>query len=110
MSGPSFDLTLDVKVLDSLLFELLGGGEGDDLTSLFAPLSKRVALDRIDDEVVSKKVKFVAHRPRGENGTQICTNLDGNVYDPDDTNIPAIPQHFGCRSQYQFVGGAISGS
>lgn len=109
MSGPSFDLTLDVQILDSLLLELLGGSDTDDLTSLFAPLSKRVVLDRIDDEVVAKKVKFVAHKPRRPGGTAICSSLDGNIYEADDPSIPSIPQHFGCRSQYQFVGGAISG-
>lgn len=104
-----FDLTLDIELLDSMLLNILGGSEGDDLGSLFGPLSSRVVLDRIGDDVVSKRVKFVAHKPRGENGTKICTDLDGNTYDPDDPNIPAIPQHFGCRSQYQFVGGSISG-
>ena len=108
MSGPSFDLSIDIKLLDSMLLNILGGSEGDDLGSLFGPLSKRVALDRIEDEVVSKKVRFTAHKPRGKNGTAICTSLDGKVYDPDDPDIPAIPQHFGCRSVYQWIMGLLS--
>ena len=104
-----FDLTLDVQLLDSMLLNILGGKEGDDLGSLFGSISQRVFLDRLEDDIVSKRVKFIAHKPRGPNGTKICTSLDGNTYYPDDPNIPSIPQHFGCRSQYQFIGGSISG-
>jgi hypothetical protein len=104
-----FALSLDVQLLDSMLLNILGGSEGDDISSLLAPISKRVALDKIDDNVVSKRVKFIAHKPRQPGGTQICTSLDGNTYAADDPDIPAIPQHFGCRSHYQFIGGALSG-
>lgn len=107
--GVEISMALDVKTLDLMLINLLGGNDGDDLTSLFSGISKRVILDRIDDEIVSKRIRFVAHKPRGKNGTAICTGLDGSEYDPDDDSIPAIPQHFGCMSQFMFIGGAISG-
>ncbi len=103
-----FDLTLDVQLLDSMLLNILGGKEGDDLGSLFSSLTKPQADKRIERVVVSKRVKFVAHQPRGKNGTAICTSLDGSTYPADSDDIPAIPQHFGCRSQYQFFDGAVS--
>jgi len=108
MSGPSFDLTLDVKLLDSILLNILGGSEGDDLAALFATQSKKSVADKIENKTVSKKVRFTAHKPRGKSGTAVCTGLDGNVYDAGDPSIPSIPQHFGCRSVYTFIGGELS--
>lgn len=103
-----FDLTLDVQLLDSMLLNLLGGSEGDDLGDLFSSLSKTQADAKIEGRVVSSRVKFIAHKPRGKNGTAVCTGLDGNVYDPDDPALPAIPQHFGCLSVYQFIDGLLT--
>jgi protein gp37 len=105
-----FELALDVQLLDSLLLNILGGSEGDDLGALFASQSKAASIAKIENKAVSKRVQFVAHHPRGKNGTAICTSLDGKTWDADDTNIAAIPQHFGCRSQYRFIGGLISAS
>ena len=109
MSGPKFSLSLSIDIMDSMLLRILGGEEGDALGSLFGSISRRVALDKIEDDVVAKKVQFIAHKPRGKNGTQICTSLDGNVYPADSPDIPAIPQHFSCRSQYRYIDGVISG-
>jgi len=106
--GVVADLTLDVQLLDSILLNILGGSEGDDLPSLFASQSAKAVQDKIEGKVVSKRVQFVAHKPRGKNGTAICTSLDGKTYAADDPNIDAIPQHFGCRSQYQFYDGWLS--
>ena len=106
--GVGFDLTLDVQLLDSMLLNILGGSEGDDLGALFASQSAKAVQNKIENKATSRRVKFVAHKPRGKNGTAVCTGLDGNTYAADDPDIPAIPQHFGCRSQYQFTGGALS--
>jgi len=103
-------LDLDAELLDSMLLRILGGSEGDDLGALFASQSAKAIDDTIEDVTTSQRVRFVAHKPRQPGGTAICTSLDGNTYPADDPNIPAIPQHFGCRSQYQFYDGAISGS
>lgn len=103
-------LDLNVELLDSMLLKILGGSEGDDLGALFASQSAKAVEDQIEGKVVSQRVRFVAHKPRGKNGTAICTSLDGKTYAADDPNIDAIPQHFGCRSQYQYYDGFISGS
>lgn len=107
--GVGVELALDIELLDSLLLNILGGSEGDDLASLFASQSAKAVRDKIEGKVVSKRVQFIAHKPRGKNGTAICTSLDLSTYPADDPNIPAIPQHFGCLSQYRFIGGLISG-
>jgi len=93
--GVTADLTLNLELLDSMLFRILGGSEGDDLPSLFASQSAKAVQDKIEGKVVSRRVKFVAHKPRKPGGTAICTSLDGSTYDADDPSIPAIPIHFG---------------
>ena len=103
-------LDLDAELLDSMLLRILGGAEGDDLGALIGSQSLKAIDDTIEDATTSQRVKFVAHKPRQPGGTAICTSLDGSTYPADDPNIPSIPQHFGCRSQYQFYDGAISGS
>ena len=103
-------LDLDVELLDSMLLRILGGSEGDDLASILTSQSAKAVDERIDGRVMSQRVRFVAHKPRQPGGTQICTDLDGKTYAADDPNIPAIPQHFGCRSQYQFYDGLLSAS
>jgi len=108
--GVGFELALDVSLLDSLLLNILGGSEGDDLASLFSSQSAKAVQDKIEGKVVSKKIQFTAHKPRGKTGTAVCTGLDGSVYEADDPNAPAIPQHFGCRSFWRFIGGLLSGS
>jgi len=104
------ELSLDVQLLDSMLLRILGGSEGDDLGALFASQSKKAVFDKIDGEVVAQRVQFTAHKPRQPGGTAICSGLDGRTYDADDPSIPAIPQHFGCRSVYRMVGGLLSGN
>jgi hypothetical protein len=108
--GIGVELALDVELLDSLLLNILGGKEGDDLGALFSTQSAKAVSDKIEGKTVSKRVQFVAHKPRGKTGTAICTSLDGKTWAADDPNIAAIPQHFGCRSQYRFLGGLLSGS
>jgi len=103
-------LDLNAELLDSMLLRILGGEEGDDLGLLLDARGINEIDDTIENATTSQRVRFVAHKPRRPGGTQICTSLDGNTYPADDPNIPAIPQHFSCRSQHQYYGGAISGS
>ena len=101
------ELSISLELLDSLLFKVLGGKEGEDMNQLFSGLSKAQVARKIDNDVSPRKVQFVAYHPRGKTGTAICTSLDGSIYDADDDNIPAIPQHFNCRSQYKFLSGVL---
>jgi len=86
------------SLITSLIGETLGIKGATAITSAFTALSGRRKKEVLRKATQPKKVRFFNPSPV----TDICTSLNGKVWDIDSSNVQYPPLHWGCKSVLVF--------